>query len=372
MPESRRVPFFDYPRLYTSQGKEMMGVMNELLSRGAFIMQKDLREFEESFAEFVGSKHAIGVGNCTDGLQLALMGCGIQRGDEVILPSHTFVATAGAVNAVGGVPVVVDSGADHMIDPSTIESAITDKTKFLMPVQLNGRVAEMDPIMKLAEKRGLTVVEDAAQGLGASYKGKKAGTFGKAAAFSFYPAKLLGCFGDGGAVVTDDDDVATNIRAMRDHGRNAEGRIAQWGINSRLDNLQAAILNHQMKAYPDTIEHRRKLAARYHAGLSDIAGLHLPPPPDSDPNHWDVFQNYEIESDRRDELKTYLADHGVGTLIQWNGQPVHSIKELGVRGEAPNTTRIFQRCLLLPMNQLLSEEDVDHVVAVIRELYGVA
>lgn len=371
MPEPRRVPFFDYPRLFTSQEEELTAVMKGVLRRGAYIMQSDLSEFEAAFAKFTGAQFAVGVGNCTDGLQLALMACGIEPGDEVVLPSHTFVATAGAVNACGGVPVVVDCGADHMVDVNTIEAALTEKTRFVMPVQLNGRVADMDPIMALAADRGITVVEDAAQALGATYKGKQAGTFGRAAAFSFYPAKLLGCFGDGGMVVTGDEAVATNLRAMRDHGRNVEGRIAQWGMNSRLDNLQAAVLHHQLKRYAETVELRRAHAARYHAGLSGIDGLVLPPGPDADPQRRDVFQNFEIESERRDALKTFLGDHGVGTLIQWSGQPVHSIPELGVRGHAPNTARVFERCLLLPMNQLMSSADVDHVVSVIREFYGV-
>ncbi|MBL4688706.1 MAG: DegT/DnrJ/EryC1/StrS family aminotransferase [Nannocystaceae bacterium] len=343
--------------------------MTEVLSRGAYIMQKDLREFESAFARFVGCRHAVGVANCTDGLQLALMACGVAPGDEVILPSHTFVATAGAINACGAVPVVVDSGPDHMIDVSTIEAAITEKTRFLMPVQLNGRVADMDPMLKLAAARNLTIVEDAAQALGASYKGKQAGTFGRASAFSFYPAKLLGCFGDGGMVVTDDEAVAAQVTAMRDHGRSPEGRITQWGLNSRLDNVQAAVLHHQFRSYEKTIEHRRGLAQRYDEGLSGIGGLVLPPGPAADPERIDVFQNYEIEGDRRDELKEFLGEHGVGTLIQWGGQPVHAIKELAVRGDAPNTTKIFERCLLLPMNQLLSEADVDHVIAVTREFY---
>lgn len=369
MSESRRVPFFDYPRLFTTQRDDVVGIVEDVLSRGAYIMQKDLREFELAFAEFVGCRHAVGVGNCTDGLQLALMACGIKPGDEVIVPSHTFVASAGAVRASGGVPVVVDSGADHMIDPSTISAAVSDKSRFLMPVQINGRVADMDAVMAMAAEHGLTVVEDAAQALGARYKGRAAGTFGRAAAFSFYPAKLLGCFGDGGMVITDDDTVATDVTAMRDHGRNSDGRIAQWGINSRLDNVQAALLAHQLRSYRDTIELRRALAARYQAGLSDIGELLLPPPPD-DGEHYDVFQNYEIEGDRRDDLKAFLAERGVGTLIQWSGQPIHMIDELAVRGQAPHTTKIFERCLLLPMNQLLSAEDVDHVIAVIREFYG--
>jgi dTDP-4-amino-4,6-dideoxygalactose transaminase len=370
MPKFRRVPFFDYPRLFTSQELEMMEVIRGVLSRGAYILQSDLSDFETALTELVGCRHAIGVANATDGLQLALLACGIAHGDEVILPSHTFVATAAAVWACGGVPVVVDAGVDHMIDPATIEAAITDKTRFIMPVQLNGRVADMDPILELARRHGLTVVEDAAQALGASYKGKRAGAFGRAAAFSFYPAKLLGCFGDGGAVVTNDDHVAAQVRALRDHGRNASGRIAGWGFNSRLDNLQAAILDHQLTSYPLKIERRRALAARYHEGLSDCQGLVLPPPPNADPARFDVFQNYEIESDQRDALMGYLADFGVGTLVQWGGQPVHSIPELGVRGDAPHTEKIFERCMLLPMNHLLSDQDIDHVISLIQEFYG--
>jgi len=372
MSEFHKVPFFDYPRLFTSQEPSLMRIIQGVLSRGAFILQKDLREFETKLAAFIGSRHVIGVANCTDGLQLALLACGIAPGDEVILPSHTFVATAAAVWACNAVPVVVDAGADHLIDADAIEAAITDKTRFIMPVQLNGRVADMGPILELAARRGLTVVEDAAQALGASYKGKQAGTFGRAAAFSFYPAKLLGCFGDGGAVVTDDDGVADRVLAMRDHGRDHSGRIAGWGFNSRLDNLQAAILTYQLGSLPYAIERRRMLAARYHAGLFGIDGLVLPPPPLAGPERFDVFQNYEIESDRRDTLAGYLADHGVGTVVQWGGQPIHSIPELEVRGQAPHTREIFERCLLLPMNHLLSDHDVDHVITLVQEFYGVA
>lgn len=370
MSDIHNVPFFNYSGMFTSQEHSMMEVIRDVLSRGAFILQKDLVAFEAALAEFIGCRHAIGVANCTDGLQLALLACGIAPGDEVILPSHTFVATAAAVWACGGVPVVVDIEADHMMDPGTIEAAITSKTRFLMPVQVNGRIADMDPILEIAGRHGLTVVEDAAQALGASYKGRQAGTFGRAAAFSFYPAKLLGCFGDGGAVITDDDDVAAKLFSLRDHGRDAKGRISQWGFNSRLDNLQAAVLAHQLASYPAKIERRRALAARYHAGLSDLAELTLPPPPDADRTRFDVFQNYEIESEHRDALRAHLADHRVGTLIQWGGQPIHAIPELGVRGHAPRTEAMFERCLLLPMNPLMSDRDVDHVVSLVRSFHG--
>jgi dTDP-4-amino-4,6-dideoxygalactose transaminase len=370
MHETHEVPFFDYARMFTSQEHAVMEVIRDVLSRGAYILQKDLLAFEGALAELIGCRHAIGVGNCTDGLQLALLACGLAPGDEVILPSHTFVATAAAVWACGGVPVVVDVGADHLVDPGTIEAAITDETRFLLPVQLNGRVADMDPILEIAARHGLTVVEDAAQALGASYGGRQAGTFGRAAAFSFYPAKLLGCFGDGGAVITDDDDVAERVRALRDHGRNAAGRVARWGFNSRLDNLQAAVLGHQLLSYPQRIARRRVLAARYHSGLADLGALALPPPPDADARRVDVYQNYEIESDARDALRTYLADHRVGTLVQWGGQPIHAIPELRVGGHAPRTHAIFERCLLLPMNHLLSDDDVDYVVSLVRSFHG--
>src|SRR5581483_1549216 len=212
--------------------------------------------------------------------------------------------------------------------------------KFIMPVQLNGRTCDMDAIQAVADKHGLKIVEDSAQALGSKFNGRFAGTFGVAGVFSFYPAKVLGCLGDGGMVVTDDDAAAEHIRLLRDHGRDpVTGDCVMWGLNSRLDNLQAAVLHLQFKDYDSIIRHRRALAAQYHAELGSMRELRLPPAPDADARHFDVFQNFEIEADRRDALKEFLKAHGIGTLIQWGGKAVHQFPNLGYTVKLPVTER---------------------------------
>ena len=190
---------------------------------------------------------------------------------------------------VGAIPVLAECGVDHMLDPSDIAHRITARTKAIMPVQINGRTCDMDALRAVADKHGLMIVEDAAQALGSRFNGQCAGTFGTFGTISFYPAKLLGCFGDGGAIVTNDDEVAERIALLKDHGRNADGRVVAWGYNSRLDNLQAAVLDYKLKSYPKEIERRRSVAARYQAGLGDVSELALPPAPDSDKRHFDVY-----------------------------------------------------------------------------------
>jgi dTDP-4-amino-4,6-dideoxygalactose transaminase len=204
---TRAVPFFNYPHVFTSQEEEFMSIFQDVGRRGAFILQKDLKDLEQHLAQFTGAKYALGVANCTDGLIIALRASGIGTGDEVIFCSHTMVATAAAIHFAGGVPVPVECGVDHLIDPASVESAITRRTKAIMPTQLNGRTCNMDALQDIADRRGLLIVEDAAQGLGSRYKEKQAGTFGVAAAISFYPAKNLGCLGDGGAVLANSDKV---------------------------------------------------------------------------------------------------------------------------------------------------------------------
>ncbi|MBI2067982.1 MAG: DegT/DnrJ/EryC1/StrS family aminotransferase [Deltaproteobacteria bacterium] len=366
----KNIPFFPYQAFFGSRDKEFTEVLQDVLRRGAFILQKDLEEFEKNLARYLGVKHALGVANCTDGLVIALKVAGIQPGDEVILPSHTFIATASAIHLAGGVAVPVECAEDHLLDPESVELAVTSRTRFLMPVQLNGRTCRMDRLQKIADRNGLQIVEDAAQGLGSSYKGRYAGTFGVVSAFSFYPAKILGCFGDGGAVVTNDDRLAEIIYAMRDHGRNREGRVICWGTNSRLDNVQAAILNYQFQYYAETVRCRREVASLYTNCLKNISELLLPPAPDSDPDHFDTFQNYEIEAERRDELRAYLKEVGVGTLVQWGGTAVHQFRELGFKQNLPKTDRLFTRCLMLPMNTYLTNEEVTYICDRILEFYS--
>lgn len=371
MTTTREIPFFNYRGTFATIEAELTATLRDVVSRGAFIMQKDLRDFEAACAEFLSVRHAFGVGNATDGLHLALRAAGLQPGDEVLVPAHTMIATPSAVHFAGGIPVAVDIGPDHMMDPAALEPAITKRTRFIMPVQVNGRTCDMDRIGAVAATHGLTIVEDAAQALGSRFGGKLAGTFGAASAFSFYPAKVLGCLGDGGLVATNDDVVADRLHELRDHGRNRDGDVVTWGLNSRLDNLQAAFLLPQLKRYDEAIRVRRGIAAAYHEELGSIAEITLPPGPDANKKHFDVYQNFEMEADRRDALQQHLRSRGVGTLVQWGGRAIHQHPKLQVRASAvPVTDRFFTRCLMLPMNVLITRDDVAYISACIREFYG--
>ena len=363
------IPFFNYRGAFSSREEEFIEIIRDVLRRGAFIQQRDLAEFEDALARYLGVSHALGVGNATDGLIFAWRAAGIGPGDEVIFPSHTMVASAASVAHVGASPVPVDIGPDHLIDPAAIEPAITERTRAIMPVQLNGRTCDMDAIERIAQKHNLIIIEDAAQALGSKFKDRFAGTFGVASAFSFYPAKILGCFGDGGAVVTNDAEIARKIALLRDHGRNEHGDVEMWGYNSRLDNMQAAILHAQFRDYDEIIRRRRSIAALYDSLLSDLAELVLPPGPDADADHFDVYQNYEIEADRRDELRSYLSERGIGTILQWGGTPVHRFKGLGFDVSLPATDRFFERCLMLPMNMMVTDDEVRYIAATIRAFY---
>ena len=368
---TRSVPFFNYPYVFTSHEEDFLSIFQDVGRRGAYIMQQDLRDFERHIAAYSDAKYALGVANATDGLHIALRAAGIGAGDQVIFSSHTMVATAAAIHFAGAVPVPADCGPDHLIDPNSVTALVTPRTKAIMPTQLNGRTCDMDALQAIVDEHGLLIIEDAAQALGSKFKGKMAGTFGLASAISFYPAKTLGCLGDGGVVLTNDEALYETLKLYRDHGRDeATGDVVMWGLNTRLDNLQAAILDYKLKDYAAEISRRRELAALYQERLGDVAELLLPPAPDSDPDHFDIYQNYEIEAGRRDELKAYLKEHGVGTLIQWGGKAVHQFEKLGFDVSLPYTERMFTRCLMLPMNRSLSDEDVAYVCDVIREFYS--
>ena len=308
----------------------------------------------------------MGLANATDAITIGMMASDFPIGGEVIISSHTMIATASAIHFAGGIPVPVDSGEDHLIDPASIEAAITPRTKAIMPTQLNGRVANMEAIAYLANKYGLQIFEDSAQALGARYAGQSAGTFGLAGCISFYPAKTMGCFGDGGLVLTNDEDIYNKIKLMRDHGRSKDGSVSVWGFNSRLDNLQAAILNFFFQSYDETINRRRNIANLYFKELKEIGKLKLPPAVDSDENHFDIYQNYEIEIENRDKLKEYLADKGVGTLIQWGGKAVHEFRDLGFKQSLPFTEKMMKNSLMLPLNMMITDDEVKYVCECIR------
>jgi dTDP-4-amino-4,6-dideoxygalactose transaminase len=367
---TRTVPFFNYPAIFQQDKDQLTNIFLDVANRGAYILQKDLVEFETNLAKYCGMKYAIGVANGTDAIVIALYAAGIKPGDEVIFSTHTYVATAAAIHFVGAIPIAVDCGRDHMIDVTKIEASITSKTKAILPTQLNGRCCDMDAIRGLAKKYNLEIIEDAAQALGATYKGDHVGSFGKAGTISFYPAKTLGCFGDGGAILTNDDKMYKEMMILRDHGRNPEGRVVAWGLNSRLDNLQAAILNYRLSQYTDIVKRRREIADLYHQNLSSISQLVLPISTTEEKDRFDIFQNYEIEAENRDQLQAFLKENGVGSIVQWAGTLVHQFEELNVKGgNLSYAENMIAKSLLLPIYPTLSNEDVEYVCSQIRAFY---
>lgn len=371
-----KVPFFDWAGLFNERKDEFSRIMVETASRGGFILQKDVDEFEANLAEFIGVKHVIGVADGTNAILLGLRASGVQPGDEIIVPSHSFIAAIQSIHYAGAVPVPVELAEhDWLIDPSAIEAAITPRTTAIMPVHVNGRVCQMEAIIDIAARHGLAVFEDSAQAAGAKLNGIGAGCWGKWGTYSFYPSKTLGCFGDAGALVTNDDDIAATIRSMRNHGANREKSIpldvSVWGTNCRMDNIHAAILNYKLTYYAEAIERRREIAAAYDAAFNDIAAMQLPPAPAQTP-YFDIYQNYEMcveNQKQRDALRAHLSEHNVGTIIQWGGFGIHQLGGLGFVQDCPKTDLFFQTSLLLPMNHILSQTQVDKVIAAVRGFF---
>ena len=274
---------------------------------------------------------------------------------------YTWVSTVEVIRQVGAKPVFVDINEDLNIDVNKIEKKINRKTKAIVPVHWSGRICDMDTIINLANKYKLFVVEDAAQALGARYKGNHSGTFGIAGAISFYPAKVMGCFGDGGALVTNNYDIFNRSHQLHDQGRDVNGDLKSWGRNSRLDNIQAAILSYQLQKYPAVIKRRREIASYYHKRLSQLNELKLPPPPLEDSDNFDIFQNYEFMAENRDELKKHLEENGIKTLIQWNGKGIHQWESLGFTVKLPRVEDFFKKCLMIPIWDYLTDEEIHYI-----------
>ncbi len=332
---------------------EVMDTMRDVLSKGDLIMRQQMLDFEHNLASFVGTADAVGVSNCTDGLRLLLEAVGIGPGDEVITVSHTFMATMAVIHQVGATPVLVDVGADHNMNVDLVEKAITPRTKAIMPVHLNGRLVQMDRLMEIARSHDLLVIEDTAQALGGAYLGVRGGAWGLAGAFSFYPAKLLGAYGDAGAVVTSDAGLAERLRELRDHGR-----ISKTGF-----------LDLKLKKVPEWIGQRRRLAAIYDEELADVGAVKRPPAPDGGA-YFDIYQNYVIEADRRDQLHDHLTASGIETLISPGPVPNHK-QPVGLdHFSLPRTEELCATVLSLPLNNELGEEQVLEVAAAIKDFYS--
>lgn len=365
---NHKVPFVNYPLAYHHLEKEIDAAIKDVLNRGDLILRKDVEEFEKKLADFLGVKQAVGVNSGTDALIFALRAAGIGPGDEVITVSHTFVASIAAVIQVGAKPILVDIREDFNMDIDKIEDLITDKTKAILPVHLNGRACQMDVLMEIAQKNNLVVIEDAAQALGAKFGGKMVGSFGLAAGYSFYPAKLLGAFGDGGAVATNDEELAEKVRLYRNHGQKPP-QIVCYGETSRLHNIQAAILNVKFKYLPEWIKRKREIASIYNQGLSGIPEVKLPPSPNSDGRYFDIYQNYVIKAQKRDELFSFLKDKGVETLIK-DPIAVHHHPNLRLSHfKLPYTEKLAKEVISLPIYPELTQEQIDYVINCVKEFY---
>lgn len=364
-----KVPFVDFPSHYKTVREEVLKAMDDVLSRGDLILRKDVEEFEKNIADFVGTKYAVGLNSGTDALLLPLKALAIGPGDEVITVSHTFVASIAVIVQAGAKPILIDVKEDFTMDADEIEGAITEKTKAIIPVHLNGRVCEMDRIMDIARKYNLIVIEDAAQALGAKYNGKMAGSFGLVGSFSLYPFKVLGCFGDGGIITTDDANLAEKVKLLRDHGQKTKTEIVCFGFNSRLDNLQAAILNVKFKYVPQYIQKRREIASIYNRGLSGVSGVKVPPAPDADQKHFDTYQNYVLKAEKRDELYNFLKNKGVETLIK---DPVANHKQPGLglsNFNLPYSEKLAKEVISLPLYPELTQEQINFVINCVKEFY---
>lgn len=364
------IPLVDLNAQYQSIKKEIDKAILDSINESNFILGNGVKEFEEKFAKYCEAKFGAGVGNCTDALYLALRACGIKEGDEVITTPSTFIATVEAITLNGAKPVFVDIHSDTFnIDESRIEKAITPKTKAIIVVHLYGQSADMDEIKKIADRHGLIIIEDCAQAHGAEYKGKKVGSFGKAACFSFFPAKNLGCFGDGGMVVTNDEEIAKKVLMLRNHGRVEKYAHEMEGVNSRLDEVQAKVLLVKLKYLDKWNEERREHADYYNTNLKNIESLKIP-----HISKWakSVYYVYTIRTKNREELKKYLNDKGIASGIYYP-LPLHlqpAYKYLGYsKGDFPETEKMADEILSLPIYPELNRKDQNLVIKYIKELY---
>ncbi|WP_421997503.1 DegT/DnrJ/EryC1/StrS family aminotransferase [Reyranella sp.] len=362
------IPFLDLKSVYGELKDELDAAYRRVMESGWYVLGHEVEAFEAEYAAFCGTRHCIGVGNGLEALELTLRAWDIGAGDEVIVPSNTYIATWLAVSAVGATVVPVEpTPAGPNIDPERIAAAITPRTRAIMPVHLYGEPADMEAIMALAGRHGLKVVEDVAQAQGAKVRGRRAGALGDAGAHSFFPTKNFGAFGDGGAVTTDDARMADRLRALRNYGSKVKYVNLERGVNSRLDELQAALLRVKLPRLDAWNEHRRRLAARYDDRLAGVAGLTLPRAPQwAEP----VWHLYVVQTDRRAALIEALAKESIGSLIHYPIPPhlQEAYADLGLgRGAYPLAERLADTVLSLPMGSHLSETAVDTVATAVRK-----
>jgi dTDP-4-amino-4,6-dideoxygalactose transaminase len=367
---SVRVPFVDLTTQNITLGSQLSSAIHSVIDRGDFILGNAVREFEALFARYIGVDHAIGVASGLDALQLTLVALGIGAGDEVLLPANTFIATALAVSRTGAIPVLVDCNPHtHNIDTHGLSAAITERTRAIIPVHLQGHPADMDGILSFAGRHALAVVEDACQAHGAVYNRCRCGSLGNAGCFSFYPAKNLGAFGDGGLVTTNDSDLAALIRSLRDYGQSAKYQHDLPGGNSRLDTLQASVLQVKLNYLDQWNASRSSHAHAYREQLQGVGDIVFPQLLENTTSVWHLMV---FETSLRNELASFLREQGIATGIHYP-IPIHRqrvFKNLGYKiGDFPVTERLAEQIISMPMYPELSVSQRDRVVEAVRDFY---
>lgn len=366
-----RIPFIELNHdLKKRINQKIWDKMKGVVESSQFILGEPVAEFELAFAKEIGSKHAVAVNSGLDALILGMRALGVKEGDEVITVPNSFIASAAAISLIGATPVFVDVLDDYNINPQEISGVVSPKTRGILPVHLTGNPCRMEELMKVAEKHQLWVLEDAAQAVGATYHGKKVGTFGKVGAFSLHPLKNLHVWGDGGIITTDDDKIALNLRQQRNHGLKNRDEADFYSFNSRLDTLQAVVAKEYLALLPEVTSRRIANAQRYMSRLGELDGyVKLPVVADNTQN---VFHVFQVRAKRRDDLKKYLESFGVETKVHYP-IPIHWQKAseyLGYsKGDFPVTDRLAGEILSLPVRENLSLEQVDYISDLVIKFY---
>ena len=362
------IPYINLKSQWIDERDELMPIIDKVMSSGKFILETECEKFEENVAKLCGVKYAAALNSGTDALLYALTLSGIKKGDEVITPSNSFIASTSSIVHIGAKPVFIDVLANQNMDPSKIEDLITKNTKAIMPVHLTGRVCDMEPIWEIAERYNLIVIEDAAQAIGSKYKDRQSGSLGDIGCFSTHPLKNLNACGDGGFITTNNVKIYEKIKTFRNHGKVDTYNVGHFGMVSRMDNLQAAILNFRLEKLDTIIKKRRNNAKKYLEGI-DQKNIFIPK---EELHEFNTYHTFVIQTSRRDELKAYLLKKGIKTAIHYP-IPIHlqlASSRLGYKeADLPVTEKQAKEILSLPVNQYLTDSDLERVISEVNSFY---